>query len=82
MLGGALLGQRKYADAESLLLAGYEGLQSRQAKIPAPVFIRSLTEALERLVQLYDAWGKKNKTALWQRKLQKAKTAGKSPAKP
>jgi eukaryotic-like serine/threonine-protein kinase len=51
MLGEALLGQKKYADAEPLLLAGYEGIKKREAKIPAQGKIR-LTEALERLVQL------------------------------
>jgi tRNA A-37 threonylcarbamoyl transferase component Bud32 len=29
MLGGALLGQKKYAEAEPLLLAGYEGMKQR-----------------------------------------------------
>ena len=56
MLGGALLGQKKYADAEPLLLAGYEGMKKQEAKIPPPGKIR-LTEAVERLVQLYEATG-------------------------
>src|SRR5207249_1243687 len=34
LLGGALLGQKRYADAEPLLLAGYEGMKERAAKIP------------------------------------------------
>jgi hypothetical protein len=34
LLGGALLGQKKYADAEPLLLAGYEGLKQREKTIP------------------------------------------------
>ena len=34
MLGGALLGQKKYAEAEPLLLAGYEGMKARADKIP------------------------------------------------
>ena len=48
MLGGALLGQKKYAEAEPLLLAGYEGMKQREAKIPPEGKVR-LTEALERL---------------------------------
>ena len=36
MLGGALLGQKKYADAEPLLKAGYEGMKARAEKIPRP----------------------------------------------
>jgi eukaryotic-like serine/threonine-protein kinase len=34
MLGGALLSRRKYADAEPLLRAGYEGMTQREKSIP------------------------------------------------
>ena len=61
-LGGALLGEKKYAEAEPLLLAGYEGLKEREAKIPA-VRRHCLIEATERLVQLYEVTGKKDKAA-------------------
>jgi len=40
LLGGSLLGQKKYAQAESLLLAGYEGMKQREAKMPANGKIR------------------------------------------
>ena len=60
MLGAALLGQKKYSEAEPLLLAGYQGMKEREAKIPAPYKIR-LVEALERLVQLYEATGNETK---------------------
>lgn len=56
-LGGALLGQKKYAEAEPLLLQGYAGMKQREAKIPPQGKFR-LTEALERLVQLYEAMDK------------------------
>ena len=49
MLGGALLGQQNYTDAEPLLLKGYEGLKAREATIP-PQGKDRLPEALERLV--------------------------------
>ncbi len=64
-LGGALLAQKKYADAEPLLLAGYERMKQREAKIPPQGKIR-LTEALERLVQLYEAMGPKDEAKKWQ----------------
>jgi hypothetical protein len=35
MLGGSLLGQKKYAEAEPLLLSAYEGLRQREDRIPA-----------------------------------------------
>src|SRR5262249_47106418 len=34
LLGGALLAQKKYARAEPLLRAGYQGLKKRAAKVP------------------------------------------------
>jgi hypothetical protein len=74
MLGGALLGQKKYAEAEPLLLAGYEGMKWREAKIPLPGEVR-LTEALERLVQLDEALEKKDEAAKWRKELKARKEA-------
>jgi hypothetical protein len=51
MLGGALLGQKKYADAEPLLLQGYEGTKKREKTIPPPGIIY-IPEALDRLIEL------------------------------
>ena len=51
-----------------LLLAGYEGMKQRKAKIPNEGKLR-LTEALDRLVQLYDALGKKDESAKWRKEL-------------
>ncbi|HVM47584.1 MAG TPA: tetratricopeptide repeat protein, partial [Candidatus Acidoferrum sp.] len=52
MLGGALLGQKKYAEAEPLLLSAYEGMSQRQDHIP-PIGKPRLKETVERLGQLY-----------------------------
>jgi eukaryotic-like serine/threonine-protein kinase len=68
LLGAALLGQHKYAEAESLLLAGYEGLSQREDRIAAPDR-RVLGDACNRLVQLYDAWGKKDQADTWRQKV-------------
>jgi eukaryotic-like serine/threonine-protein kinase len=67
MLGASLTGQQKFAAAERPLLDGYAGLEKRQANIPSADKAR-LTDALERLVQLYDAWGKPEKAAEWRAK--------------
>ena len=67
LLGGSLLGQKKYAEAEPLLLAGYEGMKQREEKIPPQGKVR-LAEAIERLVQLYDEWGRKDTADEWRRK--------------
>lgn len=65
MLGGALLGQKKYADAEPLLLAGYEGMKQREAHIPDQENVR-LPEALDRLIELYAANDKPDEVKKWQ----------------
>jgi serine/threonine protein kinase/tetratricopeptide (TPR) repeat protein len=69
LLGGALLGQKEYAEAEPLLVQGYEGLKQRAAKIPGMSRTHCLTEALERLMHLYTAWGKPKEAARWQEEL-------------
>jgi hypothetical protein len=68
LLGEALLGQKKYAEAEPLLLAGYEGMKQREEKIP-PQSNVCLRQAAERLVRLYDAWDKKDEADRWRKKL-------------
>jgi eukaryotic-like serine/threonine-protein kinase len=54
MLGGALLGRKRHAEAEPLLRAGYEGMKQRADKIPPQGKIR-LAEALDRLIELAEA---------------------------
>jgi tetratricopeptide (TPR) repeat protein len=71
LLGEALADQREYDEAESLLLAGYEGLKHHEDTIPEGDKPR-ITKALERLVKLYEAWGKKDKEAKWQKELETA----------
>jgi tetratricopeptide (TPR) repeat protein len=67
MLGEALAGQKQFADAKSLLLAGYQAMKERQATIPQQVRQLRLGEALERVVKLYDAWEKKDEAAKWRK---------------
>ncbi len=52
--GAALWGQKKYADAEPLLVQGYEGMKQRETTIPPQSKVR-LSEALERLMRFYEA---------------------------
>jgi hypothetical protein len=67
LLGDSLLGQKRYADAEPYLLRGYEGLKARATKIPAPSR-KALPEALERIIRLYDAWGKSAQAKEWRKR--------------
>ena len=68
MLGVALLGQGRLQDAEPLLLEAYQGFEQIEASIPAVGQIR-FTEALERLVALYQASGNAEAAERWQQQL-------------
>jgi serine/threonine protein kinase len=67
-LGDLYLRQGKLAEAEPLLLSSYEGLRARDQTIPTRGTGRQ-AKALERVVQLYEAWGKPEKAAEWRAKL-------------
>ncbi|MBX9584707.1 MAG: tetratricopeptide repeat protein, partial [Gemmataceae bacterium] len=64
LLGEVLLRQGKYAEAEPLLLAGYEGLKAEAKNIP-PQGRQNVPEAADRLVELYGALGKPAEVAKW-----------------
>jgi hypothetical protein len=49
-------------------VAGYEGMKQREERIP-PIYKSRLAEAIERLVQLYEAWGQPEKATEWKAKL-------------
>jgi serine/threonine protein kinase len=67
-LGAALLGQGRHGEAEPLIVQGYEGLKAREDKIP--VRMKSFRpEAAERVVRLYEVWGKPVQAAAWRAKL-------------
>jgi tetratricopeptide (TPR) repeat protein len=66
LLGASLAGQTKYAEAEPLLIEGYQGMLARKDRIAIPD--RSeLDHGRERLVQLYQAWGKPERAAKWRK---------------
>ncbi|WZO98828.1 tetratricopeptide repeat protein [Isosphaeraceae bacterium EP7] len=65
MLGEALLGQEKYAEAEPLLRSGYEGMTQRADKIPPQAKLSRLGAALDRLIALAEATGKADEAKAW-----------------
>jgi tetratricopeptide (TPR) repeat protein len=70
-LGESLAGQRKYSDAEPLLLAGYKGLAGNMI----PVAERSVLDDAGRwIVQLYHDWKKPAEATEWTRKLATGKS--------
>ena len=67
LLGASLAGQKRYADAESLLTEGYKGMLARKDLIGMPDRY-NLDRARDWLIQLYSAWGKPEKAAEWKKK--------------
>jgi hypothetical protein len=80
LLGGALLAQQKFADAEPYLLQGYEELVPHEANLPAELRFR-VTETLDRLARLYVLWGKKDQAARWHKELEARQEADMSLSK-
>jgi tetratricopeptide (TPR) repeat protein len=70
-LANALIGQKKFDEAENLLLNAVEGLKAREAKIPPGH--TALLDTLQRLVALYEAQGKKDEAAKWRQEIERRK---------
>ncbi|MCF7785270.1 MAG: serine/threonine-protein kinase [Prosthecobacter sp.] len=68
LLGGALLHQKKYTEAGTLLQSGYEGLNARAQMLAEQDRFR-LRDAIERLAQFNDATGNTVQAAQWRQKL-------------
>jgi tetratricopeptide (TPR) repeat protein len=67
MLGGALLGQKKHADAAPLLVAGYEGMKAREKTIPKTGGSEEcIPDALDWIIQLYTATSKPDEVKKYQ----------------
>jgi len=66
LLGASLSGEKKYAEAEPVLLGGYQGMLARKDRIDVPDWYH-LDLARGWIVQLYQAWGKPGKAAEWSR---------------
>ncbi len=73
VLGAALLGQKKYAEAEPMLLQGYEGLKEKDAIHPA--VRRRMIEVAGWVVRLYEATDQPEKARAWREKLKARESA-------
>jgi hypothetical protein len=80
MLGASLAGQKRFGEAEALLLSGYHGMLQREATIPAFERIE-LDQAGKWIIQLYQDWGKPEQAAECREKLQPGKILA-SPVRP
>ena len=65
LLGASLAQQRKYAEAEPLLLEGYRGMEARKQRIDASN-AHYLERVREAIFQLYQASGRPGEAAHWQ----------------
>jgi hypothetical protein len=65
VLGSTLAGQKKFAEAEPLLVESYEGLTARMASLPAGCLHR----AGERVVSLYESWGRPKDALSWRARI-------------
>src|SRR5262249_9092938 len=69
LLAARLLLQKTSAAAEPLLVAGYDGLKADEQSIP-PQCKANIPNAIQRLIDLYDATDKPNEAAKWRRELE------------
>jgi tetratricopeptide (TPR) repeat protein len=67
LVGGALMEQEKYAEAEPLLVHGYEGIKQREAFMTAS-FSHLLPDAGERLIRFYEMTNQPEKVRAWRDK--------------
>jgi serine/threonine protein kinase len=66
LLGSAVLNQKRYADAEQLLLKAYEGMKEREKSIPKSGGAdQRIPEALDALIELYTATNKSDEVKKW-----------------
>jgi hypothetical protein len=69
LLGEALAGQGEFSAAEPLLLDAQKALTERRETILPVNRVATLRDAAERLVRLYEAWGKPDKAEEWRKRL-------------
>ena len=64
LLGASLVAQRRYSEAETMLLAARRDLEA----LPQPPQL-DITKTIARLIELYAAWGKRDQAALYRAQL-------------
>jgi tetratricopeptide (TPR) repeat protein len=67
LLGSCLAAQTRFAEAEPLLVDGYNGMTAQTEQIPFE-FHSTIDRTLQQLVQMYERWEKPEKAAAWRRK--------------
>jgi eukaryotic-like serine/threonine-protein kinase len=75
LLGNALMKQKRYAEAEPLLLKGYDGMKASKATSARAQVL--LASTVDRLIELYDATNKLDELKRW--KAERAKYLERAP---
>jgi Flp pilus assembly protein TadD len=68
LLGASLLGQGCFAEAEPLVMSGYDVMKQREPRIIVPDRTR-LGEAAARVIRQYESWSKTDQAAVWKARL-------------
>jgi non-specific serine/threonine protein kinase/serine/threonine-protein kinase len=74
LLGASLAGQKQFAEAERLMLEGHGGIES--LAVQQAVRQSDLTEAVNRIVALYQEWGRQSAATEWRKRLPVPTVAG------
>jgi serine/threonine protein kinase len=69
LLGEAFVGQKEFQTAEPLLLDAQKALSERREKIPPRDRDVTLRDAVDRLVHLYESWGRSAEAERWKRQI-------------
>ena len=69
VLGASLAGQKRFAEAEPMLLEGYQGLLALKQRLGVP-YQYNLADARTRVIRLYRAWGKPERAKEWSSRLE------------
>lgn len=80
MFGEALTGAGKYEEAEQHLVPAFATLEAAAQRIPVAIREKTLCEAAQRVVELYDALGQVELAEQWRRRLASLEAAGDVPA--
>jgi hypothetical protein len=67
LLGSSLAAQGRFAEAEPLLVDGYNGMTGQTEQIPFE-FRSTVDRTLQQIVQMYDRWEKPEKATAWRNK--------------
>jgi tetratricopeptide (TPR) repeat protein len=70
LLGASLSGQRRFVEAEREMLEGHEGIQRHSTG--QSVGRSDLTETVDRIVELYEDWGRPEAASKWRKTLPSA----------